>query len=363
MPLYPLGRVLSKTFLEILQNVVNTATDLPSLQKRMKAILTSTQQIYRPNIGGPVIGVPRALLYFEYFAFWSAFLSALGASLAVSPETNRMILDSGVKVCVDESCLPVKVFHGHVEFLKQKAEWLLVPRIVSVVPREYTCPKLLGLPDMVREQLAPGQRMIDVTLDLTKKGKGLLEACLGVGRLLGMRAPEVYRALFMGCVRQAMDHRLRRLEGARTLRQRSKAPTVGLIGHRYLLQDNGLNLGLLRNLRNCGIDRVLTDDCLSDRCIASGARCLRKPLFWTFEKRVAGAGLHLLKRRVVDGVIQLVSFGCGPDSMVSGLIQSEARALGVPYMLLTVDEHTGEVGAQTRVEAFVDMLRWKAQRA
>jgi predicted nucleotide-binding protein (sugar kinase/HSP70/actin superfamily) len=31
----------------------------------------------------------------------------------------------------------------------------------------------------------------------------------------------------------------------------------------------------------------------------------------------------------------------------------------IPYLAIAVDEHTGEAGVRTRVEAFLDMLRYQ----
>jgi predicted nucleotide-binding protein (sugar kinase/HSP70/actin superfamily) len=45
--------------------------------------------------------------------------------------------------------------------------------------------------------------------------------------------------------------------------------------------------------------------------------------------------------------------------MIGTIIEAHCREASTPYMLLTVDEHTGEAGFQTRVEAFVDMLSWR----
>jgi predicted nucleotide-binding protein (sugar kinase/HSP70/actin superfamily) len=57
----------------------------------------------------------------------------------------------------------------------------------------------------------------------------------------------------------------------------------------------------------------------------------------------------------IDGIIYVACFGCGPDSMVGEII--ERKIAGKPYMLITVDEHTGEAGLVTRLEAFCDMLK------
>jgi predicted nucleotide-binding protein (sugar kinase/HSP70/actin superfamily) len=51
------------------------------------------------------------------------------------------------------------------------------------------------------------------------------------------------------------------------------------------------------------------------------------------------------------------SFGCGPESLVGELLARWVkRRRGIPFMLLTIDEHSGAAGLVTRLEAFTDML-------
>jgi len=65
----------------------------------------------------------------------------------------------------------------------------------------------------------------------------------------------------------------------------------------------------------------------------------------------------------VDGFIHVVSFGCGPDSMVGEIAERETRrSSNLPYMALTIDEHTAEGGLLTRLEAFTDMLARRRAR-
>ena len=59
----------------------------------------------------------------------------------------------------------------------------------------------------------------------------------------------------------------------------------------------------------------------------------------------------------VDGVIALVAFGCGPDSLMISVVQHHANRLGKPFMTLTLDEHASETGLLTRLEAFLDMIQ------
>lgn len=76
---------------------------------------------------------------------------------------------------------------------------------------------------------------------------------------------------------------------------------------------------------------------------------------------MAGAAMAFMKPdKPVDGIIFLTSFSCGPDALTSEIVSQHAHSNGIPYMLLTVDEHTAEAGFITRLEAFTDMLkrRW-----
>jgi len=99
------------------------------------------------------IGIPRGLLFFRYYPLWRTFLEELGAEVVLSHETSKRILNKGLKEATDEVCLPVKVFHGHVEDLIGKVDYLFIPRIISVESKRYTrytCPKFMGLPDMIK---------------------------------------------------------------------------------------------------------------------------------------------------------------------------------------------------------------------
>jgi predicted nucleotide-binding protein (sugar kinase/HSP70/actin superfamily) len=35
------------------------------------------------------------------------------------------------------------------------------------------------------------------------------------------------------------------------------------------------------------------------------------------------------------------------------------RSSDIPFIVLTIDEHSGEAGMDTRLEAFIDMIRWR----
>lgn len=64
-------------------------------------------------------------------------------------------------------------------------------------------------------------------------------------------------------------------------------------------------------------------------------------------------------RKEIDGVVFLVSFACGPDSLISELIMRDMKVVGLPFLEITMDEHSGEAELLTRIESFVEMVRRK----
>ncbi len=97
------------------------------------------------------------------------FFKSLNGEILISPNTNKEILDRGISTCVDEACLPVKVFHGHVDYLKDKVDYLFIPKFISIYKMEYCCPKHLGLTDMVRHSIENLPEIIEPIINLRKK--------------------------------------------------------------------------------------------------------------------------------------------------------------------------------------------------
>ncbi|NLY56399.1 MAG: hypothetical protein GX058_07825 [Firmicutes bacterium] len=317
------------------------------------------------------VGVPRALLYYDYFPLWHAFFTHLGVKTVVSSPTTKATLDSGVLAAVDETCLPVKVFYGHFLELVDTCDLIFLPRLVSVEPRTYICPKFMGLPDLLRSL---GYRnLLDPVIDLRDPRRylhNLWAAAMTTAQSVGVgSAVQVGRALWAG-IKAQRTYRSQLCQGLMPSELLSKpkvapakadgARTIGLIGHPYTLFDEVINLNLLTFLRAHGY-RILTPVHYRVQLLTQYARSLPKELFWSYGRRMVGAALLWSKYHLVDGIIHLETFGCGTDSITGELIERLIRRSGqLPYLLVTIDEHSGEAGIRTRLEAFCDMIEFNA---
>ncbi len=287
--------------------------------------------------------------------------------MVLSSPTSKAILNEGTLAADNELCLPVKVFYGHLLELRDKVDAIFIPRIVSVEKSAYTCPKFLGLPDMARAMETHIPEIWDPIIDLRAGWRKYLSSVISLGRKLSESSLKILLAYRKG-VKALSSYRKLMLDGQtpiELLEKKSVAKSasnklkIGLAGHPYNIYDRYISMNLVKRLRNMGVE-VRTSEMLPNNLIEEQASKLPKELFWTYEKEVLGTVFHWTETGSVDGIIYVLSFACGPDSLVQVLLEHELKKYPqVPMMPLVIDEHSGEAGLITRVEAFIDMLQRK----
>lgn len=319
-----------------------------------------------------VIGIPRALLFYEYFPMWNTFFDYLGVKTIISPQTNKKILEDGLKNTVDEACLPVKLAMGHVKSLMDKADYIFLPRMVSLARAEYICPKFLGFPDMVRYSL-PGVKIIDTKINLYHSGNSGKKTFQEIGKMFSNNPLKIHRAYRESCKslkkyretliakkihpHQAINNiQWKNIE----LDNNPNRITIALIGHSYNINDSYINMNVIERLNINGVN-VVTPQHLPEDVVRREAKVLPKKLFWTMGQHIIGSAFYYMQSPQISGIILMDSFACGLDSMTGELIERYMRKkVEMPFLRLTLDEHTGEAGVVTRLESFLDMIQRKA---
>lgn len=295
------------------------------------------------------VGIPKGLLYSKYHIFAESFFDKLGMDVVTSPDTNKVILDEGVERCVDDACLPIKIFHGHVQWLKDKCDYLLIPRFLSLEKRKSLCPMFCGLVEMVTNSISGLPQIIDPPVYSLDK-KSMLEWAMQTGGSVTRDKKAIINAFEYALVKQK-SHRT-------AINDDGYSNRIGLLGHAYNIHDAFMNMNLIKKLHAMDIG-VVTAESVSREDIAIQMQRLYKPPFWYFAREYYGAAVNLYKKHLVDGFIYVSAFSCGVDSVVVELIMQETDSF--PFMVLKIDEHTGEAAVDTRIEAYGDMLKRRVQ--
>jgi len=326
------------------------------------------------------VGIPRALLYYQYYPMWRTFFEELGAEVVVSPPTTQAMLSSGSSRVVAETCLPVKIFLGHVLSLVGKCDCVFIPAIRSVKRKVYNCSKFLGLPDMTRAVIPESPPILEIDIDVNKGKRVLYQAIYRLGRHFNWNPLRVKQASIAAWqahlnYRQLMSRHgltphqaIARISAASEVEPEahpdslaSVQAAIAVIGHPYLLYDEYVNHRLIHRLEQTH-NRVLTPEMLTIEELESATVRLAGKARWTYDAEVVGAGGHYLESGA-DGVIGIMTFGCGPDSLMMDMVRRYASRLRtVPFTSLTLEEHTADGGMLTRLEAFLDMIYRRRRR-
>lgn len=318
---------------------------------------------------GVTVGVPKALLYYFYYPMLQEFFTQLGVQVVTSGPSTKEILDNGVKEALAEACVPIKLYFGHVLALKNKADYIFTPRVVCLNKRTIYCPKFLGLPDMIRYSLDDLPPIIDTWFDARKGLFPLYKSFEEVGMRFTNSRRRIFKAYYRALVKNKQYRQT--LEGGCLPEEAmsllinpniSLNPQTGdlqfaVLGYPYHIYDSFINVNLLNKLKKLGV-KIITAENLPQKELNKQGYGLKKSMFWTFSDRALKAAHYIFTKGLVDGIIYITAFGCGPDAMVYKLIELESKKYPhIPFMTLMIDEQSGEAGIATRLEAFVDMVR------
>ncbi|GFP19411.1 hypothetical protein HKBW3S03_00916 [Candidatus Hakubella thermalkaliphila] len=330
------------------------------------------------------IGIPRALLYYKYYPLWITFFEEIGCQVVISRNSNKRILDDGVRNTLDEVCLPCKIFTGHtINLIEKGVDYLFIPRMKSVeTKKSFTCPRLVGTSDVIYYSLRALNPPTILSPYVETYTHPLIEAYLEVGEALGVEKDRVEKALAKALeVQEKFTHFKKKAPSPHQIMKklstvnREFAPAnipphiedegsdgkikIALVGHSYVIYDPLISMNLIDKLTSMGIE-VLTGEMLPEELLMQNYQEILKQMHWTYEKEILGAANYYLKDDQIRGLIYMSTFACGPASLVGEAILRQARKhQDKSFLALVVDEHTGEAGVMTRIEAFVDMIKRK----
>lgn len=322
------------------------------------------------------IGIPRAMSYYHNYPFYYGFFEELDIEIVLSDKTTAKLINNGNKYVVSETCLPIKVFVGHVINLLEKGVTdIFIPSIQSIGYKINNCSKIRGLPEIIRNVIDKPFNMIEPTLDKTEK-IGFYDFWQNTAEAIGITDKKLIKKAidagwekydnFLAMTKlglpyqEALENSINGVFENRYL-QTVKPLSVVIMAHGYNLFDERISLNLIKKLEKMNI-KVYTALNVSKEDSIKSIHELGELMYWANEADLTGAAAYYMLNNKIDGIIALSAFGCGPDSLMVDEIAYHAKKMNKPMIHLTIDEHTGEAGFVTRLEAFTDMLQRRKRR-
>ena len=329
-----------------------SSSDLPDYFKMRNDIFFKTE-----SVEGIEIGIPRCLVFYELFPFFYKFLSSLGFKPVLSEPTNRKIIESGSEVSVADTCLPVKVALGHIrQLIKNGINQLFLPSIISMSPNDenftrcFVCPYVQTIPYIARAVFSNDIKVYSPSIYFDRGRSGIEGALIEFGRQFNKSAKQVINAIqkateYQNEIQQKIDK-----IGQKALNDISENALV-ICSRPYNGYDLGLNLDLPKKIRDLGIQAIPLD------FIPHDYKALHEDfynMYWHYGQRILGAAESINKNKDLFAVY-LSNFACGPDSFLTRFFKEKLGQK--PYLLIELDEHSGDAGFITRCEAFYDSIK------
>ncbi len=307
------------------------------------------------------VGIPRMLLFHELYPLWHAFFKHLGVEIVLSDRTNKRIIHAGIEYVPAETCFPVKVAHGHIANLLEKdIDYIFLPSIINLkqrnpfIEQSFACPYAQTIPYVSRSSFdfeARGVKVLKPYVYLARGRKEIIRGLREVGKSLGRSPKDVARAVEAGLKAQDMFYAACQRRGKEILENLGEGDRVFVIVSRpYNGCDNGVNLGLPKKLRDLGALAMPMDFLPLDEVNLSREW---ENMYWRYGQKIMSAAEIIRKDKRLFA-IYITNFGCGPDSFISHFFREAMR--GKPYLQIEIDEHSADVGAITRCEAFLDSI-------
>ena len=295
-----------------------------------------------------IIGLPKALLYYRYQILWKYFFECLGCEVKVSDDTTKETIENGKKYSIDESCLSSKIYLGHIYNLKNKCDYIFVPRIENYGKNEKVCVKFNAIYDIVKN-IFPEEKILNFNIEQTKH-PNMFFNYYKLGLQITKNPLKIIKS-YMKAINRQKIYNKDKLK-IQNNKLNTKKIKILIVSHPYNIYDNYIGEPIIKKLKSMDIE-IIYADILDHKIAASYASSLSPTLYWTYSKELIGA-INYYKYSIA-GIIFLTTFPCGPDSLVNELMMR--KITDIPSTNVLIDELTTFTGLETRLESFVDILK------
>lgn len=291
------------------------------------------------------VGLVKGLLYYDNKVFWEEFFKYLNIKTITNTKTTKETIEKGKLKLNDEACLSTKIFLGLIEEIKDKCDYILIPRVATLKKHEKMCTNFYALYDVVKN-VYKEVKFLDYNVDI-KFNVTEFSSFMKLSKELNIPKKKIKEAFIRAKERQKIHDLNEILRQEQLLKRNNKK--ILLVGHSYNTHDNFISKDITDYLNKENITTIYADIYKLD---IDDYKKISKDLYWTTSIYLLNAIVHYKNK--VNGIILLSTFPCGVDSLVNELI---IRKTNLPTLHITIDELSSANGLETRLESFIDIIK------
>ncbi len=360
---------------EILKGKPAARLTVPDMIRRHEELLLSD---YKPRLLSEPrkwrIGIPRVLEFYESLPYWKALFTSLGFQVVLSRRSSYPLFEAGLKnVPSDTICFPAKLGHGHVlDLVSQGVDRIFWPMMIRIPKKNPTaqggemCPIVQGYPMVVDKSDEPFSRYgipfdhptfhwydrdlkHEQTIQYIKHAFGIPESFIE----MAIQEAELAYSRFRNQLERETEQILYRYMNPSADNDPDSFAVI--ISGRPYHADPLIHHGLTSLFTSQGIP-VLSALFLP-RLSEIDLHSVRIETYNPYHTRMLEAALFAARHPNLE-VVQLVSFGCGHDAIIS---DEMARILketsGKELLVLKLDEGEARGPLNIRIKSFIETIR------
>lgn len=300
------------------------------------------------------IGIPKGLYIYEKPILFEKFFINLGCEVVYSKNTDKEVLDNGIKLSIDEACLASKIFIGHVKDLldrkeKENIDYIFIPRICSFKNNKSICVKFFAMYDICKNTFK--EEFLTFNLDYDK-GKNEILAFVILGNKLGFSYSNIIASYLKARNMQREYDKKKLVKQYEKMAINKHKENVLIVAHPYISYDKYVGYQITKYLESLGANIIYADVNKSSLKKVKSYNELSSSIYWNPSINLLNGINEYMS--YIDGIIYLTVFPCGPDSLVNELLLRKVN--NVPSINLILDEQEIGAGVFTRLESFYDVL-------
>ena len=315
-----------------------------------------------PYENAETIGINKSFLVNTYFPLYYSFFSQLGFRVILSDHSEQ----EGIDRINAPFCYPAEMAHGYfLNLLEKRPDYLFLPQfkgeyVKSAEEPGVTCPLSQGEPfylntafknHEVYKSLKTRGRILSPVIDFSGGYKPVESVFTRMAKTLKIdrkrvrsaytKAVEIQDDLFME-MEETCSNELKKIE---------KSPdefAVVIFGRSYNALVAEGHMGIPNKFASRNI-KVIPFSCLP-MAESTGV----EHMYWSAGQRILRVADFVKKHPRLFGCY-ITNFSCGPDSFLVGYFRNIMERK--PSLTLELDSHVADAGLETRVEAFIDIVK------
>jgi len=293
------------------------------------------------------IGIPRALLVHSLFPLYSTFFQELGYEVILSD------IDKEKEIMTNAAfCFPIQILHGAVlDLIKKGIKRIFIPHIHTMTKGENWldatfCPITQASPYFISTAFKEATFLKPV-LDYSdgyENNPALVTMAIEELNETRTLAEKAYQKAV--AKQLAVERELQQM-GEELTKELKEKDEIGilLVGRSYNAFPPETSLRIPKKLASMGVT-VIPFDFLKKQEV--------KDIPWFFVN-YAKVAINLSLKHDNLFLLYINSFSCTIDAFSQNYVRTELR--NKPYLMLELDAHTADAGIQTRLEAFLEIIK------